>query len=65
MRLKMRRSIIAKVDIEPGWVITEEMLSSKRPATGLPLSMKNEIIGRCTNRKIEADTVIYKNDIIF
>jgi len=65
MRAKMRRSIIAKVDIEPGTLISEDMLDAKRPGTGLPLSMKQKIIGKSVNRRIDADTVIYKNDINF
>lgn len=65
MRVKMRRSLIAKTDIEAGTILTEEMIDAKRPGTGLPLCMKKEIIGKSVNRKIDADTVMYKEDIVF
>lgn len=63
MRVKMRRSLIAKIDIEEGTILTEKMIDAKRPGTGLPLCMKEKIIGKCVNRRIDADTVIYREDV--
>jgi len=41
-----RRSLIATANIQAGTVIEREMVAVKRPGTGLPPAMLNEIIGR-------------------
>ncbi len=57
-RLNMRRSVIAAVDIAKGTVITESMLSAKRPGTGLAPEMIYTLAGRTAARDIEADTLV-------
>lgn len=41
-----RRSLIAAANIQAGTVIEREMVAVKRPGTGLPPAMLNEIVGR-------------------
>lgn len=60
---KMRRSIVALCDIKKGMVIQEDMLCAKRPASGFPLCMWNNVVGKKARRDIIADTVIYQEDI--
>jgi len=53
-----RRSVIARVDIKKGTIITEDMLIIKRPGYGIRPKLLNNVIGR------EAKTNIEKDDII-
>jgi N,N'-diacetyllegionaminate synthase len=41
-----RRSLVASRDLQVGSILTEEMISFKRPGTGLPISVKPYILGR-------------------
>jgi len=53
-----RRSIVAKVDIPQGAIITEEMIVIKRPGTGLKPNCQGEIIGRTAKEAIKEDDLI-------
>ncbi len=59
----VRRSIVAKVNIPKGAVITNEMLTFKRPGTGLPPKYYKEILGKKARRYIKADELIYWWDL--
>ena len=54
----MRRSIIAKCDIEAGTMISEEMLTSKRPSAGLSPKHIYYIVGKRAKTNIPIDTMI-------
>lgn len=51
-----RKSLVAAADIPCGTSLTEPLLASVRPGTGLPPAMLSELIGRRTNRRIPAGT---------
>lgn len=53
-----RRSIVARVAIPAGTVITEEMLTTKRPGYGIRPKMLPQVIGRAARASIAADDVI-------
>ena len=53
-----RKSIVAKVDIEEGTVITEEMLDIKRPGTGFSAKEMYMILGKVTTQKINKNKII-------
>jgi len=53
-----RRSIVARVDIPRGTVITEAMLAIKRPGTGLEPKYLEEVIGKSARHDIEANEPI-------
>ncbi len=55
MYKKVRRSLHAKVSIKKGEVITEEMLTSKRPGFGITIHLNSSIIGRNARCDIEKD----------
>ena len=59
----MRRSIVARHSISKGTVITEEMLTFKRPGNGLPPSHMPEIVGQVTKQLIKEDTLIEMSDL--
>ena len=52
---KGRRSLHAKVDIKKGEIITDEMISIKRPCKGIEPFMRKYVIGRAVVRDIEND----------
>jgi len=54
----MRRSIVSARFIPSGSVITEGMLSYKRPGTGIPPKQADRIIGRKALRDIPPDTLL-------
>ncbi|CAB1060692.1 N-acetylneuraminate synthase (EC [Olavius sp. associated proteobacterium Delta 1] len=56
-----RRSITAEIPIPKGRVITEEMLSMKRPALGLSPAIIDELIGKRAIRDITAGQPIVKD----
>jgi N-acetylneuraminate synthase/N,N'-diacetyllegionaminate synthase len=54
----VRKSIVAKKDIEKGSIIEEDMLIVKRPGTGLSPVYLSKIIGKKTKRRIVKDELI-------
>lgn len=53
-----RRSLVARVDIEPGTLISLEMVSFKRPGTGLSPGELDKVVGRRAKARIAADQLI-------
>jgi sialic acid synthase SpsE len=53
-----RRSIIARVRILQGTVVTPDMLTTKRPGYGIRPKFLPSVIGRTVRRTIEEDEVI-------
>ena len=53
-----RKSIVSEVDIPKGKKITGEMLTCKRPGTGIPPKFMDQIVGRKARMDIKADTTI-------
>lgn len=54
----VRKSVTAKLDIPKETEITKEMLTIKRPGTGIEPKYFNLLIGKITNSKIEKDTTL-------
>lgn len=63
-RKKMRRSLIAVIDLNPGDILSEENLGAKRPGTGISVSEWDSYIGKEVNKKIRKDSLISLSDII-
>jgi len=53
-----RHSIVAKVAIPKGAIITEAMLEVKRPGTGMPPKYINSIVGRKTKKALKREELI-------
>lgn len=53
-----RRSLIARVDIEPGTVLTADMFCAKRPGTGIPPGGLDRIVGKQAKLRISAEQVV-------
>lgn len=60
---KMRRSIVSKVKLLPGDILTKSNIEFKRPGTGIPPSRYRQIINRKVTKSIEAGSVITENDL--
>lgn len=60
-RLNARRSIVAAVDIPAGAKITREMLTFKRPGTGISPKNINSVLGKTALVDILEDSIIEKN----
>lgn len=57
-RLNARRSIVSAVNIPAGAVIAREMLTFKRPGTGISPQDIDKAIGRMAGENIPEDTMI-------
>ena len=53
-----RRSLVAAKFIRAGTVLTVEVLDILRPGTGLPPSMRSQVLGRCALHDIEAGAIL-------
>jgi len=53
-----RKSIVAKIEIPAGFIISKDMLTTKRPGTGIPPKYLDKIIGKRARTKIREDEVI-------
>jgi N,N'-diacetyllegionaminate synthase len=55
-------SIVASREIMEGEFITKDMLSAKRPGSGISPIYIDQIVGKCANREFEANEVITWED---
>ena len=62
-RMYDKRSIVSKVNIKKGETITREMLTFKRPGTGIWPSHLNEVVGAKADRDIQEDRPMVWEDI--
>lgn len=53
-----RKSIVAARDISAGTQVTRDLLIMKNPGTGWPPSMLDQVLGRVTAKRIQADTIL-------
>jgi sialic acid synthase SpsE len=59
-----RRSIVADRVINPGTIITSDMLTSKRPGTGLSPVYFDKVVGSTAKNKLIKDQLIKFDDLI-
>lgn len=57
-RQNARRSLVAACDIKKGEVITESMLTFKRPGTGISPAEIDNIVGKTASIDIKEDTIL-------
>ena len=58
-----RRSVVAAIPIAKGTVITRDMLTMKRPGTGLPSEFIDRFVGAVAARNIDDDTLLTLDDV--
>jgi len=59
-----RQSVVSACAIAPSTVITREMLTIKRPGTGILAFELDTVVGRIASRAIEADVPIVEEDLV-
>lgn len=59
-----KRSLVSKVQIKKGQLITKEMLTCKRPGTGIPPKFMDIIAGKVAQRDINEDSVLQWEDVM-
>ncbi|MCM8622173.1 MAG: N-acetylneuraminate synthase family protein [Candidatus Accumulibacter sp.] len=62
-RKNARRSIVLATDVNVGETLNAELLTYKRPATGVSPLHWDEVIGRKVSRSLEADHVLQWEDL--
>lgn len=56
------RSIVTTIEIKKGTVITQDMIWSKRPGTGIPSWKMDEVVGKTAIRDIEKNVLLKTSD---
>jgi N-acetylneuraminate synthase len=62
-RGKMRRSLVAGSDLNPGDILNETNLGAKRPGTGISVSEWDMFLGKKVNKKLDKDSLISPSDL--
>ena len=62
-REKMRRSLIAGINLNPGDILTDENLGAKRPGTGISVSEWEKYLGKKVINKLDKDSLISPYDL--
>jgi N-acetylneuraminate synthase len=57
-RQNARRSLVSNIDIKAGEIIIKEMLTFKRPGTGISPTEIDDIIGKIVKNDIKEDTIL-------
>lgn len=63
MRDLFGKSLAPVQDLPAGTVLTEEMLSARKPGTGIPLDQKNSILGRRVRRDVSMERLLRWEDL--
>jgi len=63
-RQNARRSLVVTRDVEKGEVITEGMLTAKRPSIGIPPNKIDEVIGLTIGANLSSDSVLMPEHIV-
>ena len=64
IRAWAHRSVVSVQDIAAGTTITEAMVWTKRPGTGIPSKQLHEVVGRVAARDLPADTLLAWEDFV-
>ena len=57
------KSVVARVDLAAGTVLTKEHLTIKKPGTGIPAARLPEVIGRTLRHYVRADQLLQEPDL--
>jgi N-acetylneuraminate synthase len=60
-----QKSVVSRVHIPEGAIITREMLGVKKPGTGLAPGRLAEIVGRRSRRAVPVNTVLQEGDVVW
>jgi N-acetylneuraminate synthase len=63
LRSLFTKSVVPRVDLPAGTVLTAELLTVKKPGTGIPAERLPELIGRRLRRAVTADALLGHEDL--
>jgi N-acetylneuraminate synthase len=63
MRQLFTKSIVARMDLPAGTMLTTEHLTVKKPGTGIPAEEIDRVVGRQLRRDLKADELIGRDDL--
>ncbi|MBI4305029.1 MAG: N-acetylneuraminate synthase family protein [Chloroflexi bacterium] len=63
LRELFTKSVVARVQLPAGTVLSAEHLTVKKPAKGIPASQLSDLIGRRLRRRIRADQFVHEDDL--
>lgn len=63
MKQIFQKSLVTRTEILQDTAITREMLTAKKPGTGIPSKLINQILGKRTKRNLPANHLINFNDL--
>jgi sialic acid synthase SpsE len=58
-----RKSIVTRVEIPAGTLLTKDMLTTKRPGTGIAPKSLAEVVGKSAQRDIPRDAILQWSDL--
>jgi sialic acid synthase SpsE len=58
-----RKSIITKVNLPKGIIISEDHITTKRPGTGIPAGYFSKVIGKKLNKDVKKDYLLKWDDL--
>jgi N,N'-diacetyllegionaminate synthase len=64
MKEIFEKSVVSTCNIAAGTVITLEMLSIKKPGTGIPAARLNEVVGSVAKVDLKSDSLIRETDLV-
>jgi len=62
LRSLFTKSVVARADLPAGTVLTETMLSVKKPGTGIPAARFSKLMGLSLRRPVRANEVLTLDD---
>jgi N,N'-diacetyllegionaminate synthase len=63
VRAAFEKSVVTRTAIPAGALIEREMLTTKRPGTGMPAALLHEVVGRRAVRTLESDHLLEEADL--
>jgi N,N'-diacetyllegionaminate synthase len=63
LRRIFNKSVVAKRDMDAGTILREDLLTVKKPGTGIPAWKFYDIIGRRLRRRVVANTILQEEDL--
>jgi N,N'-diacetyllegionaminate synthase len=63
IRAQTRQSVTTTRDLPPGTILTRDMLTVKRPGTGIPATHLQQTLGKATTRALSANTTLLETDV--
>jgi N,N'-diacetyllegionaminate synthase len=63
VRATFEKSVVTRIEVPEGAVLEREMLTTKRPGTGIPATLLGEVLGRRAARTLEPDTLLQEADL--